>query len=99
MQIKLYLVHCGFYESELFDGIYEFHVNFFIAASTFEEAIKKTKALPEFQRQRMHVDGLQEVMAVNGYRLYLNEDTKLEGKTVFTSKKHRDLAPKTAANS
>ncbi len=98
MQTKLYLVHCGFYDTELCDGIYESHVNFFIVANSFEEAIKKSKSLPEFQLKRMHVDGLQEIEAITGYSLHLSEDTKLEGKTIITSKRHRDLASSKTSN-
>jgi len=36
--MQLYLVHCGFYDVELCDGLYESHVNFFVAAKSFEDA-------------------------------------------------------------
>jgi hypothetical protein len=92
--MKLYLVHCGFYDNDLCDGIYESHVNYFVAAESFEEARKKAKEMPEFKSKRMHVDGLQEISAVNGHRVTLSKDISLEDQTVLTSHKHRDLAPK-----
>jgi hypothetical protein len=95
--MKLFLVHCGYYDSEVLDGNYESHVNFFVAASDFDDARARVKLLPDFVRKRMHVDGLQEVQAVSGYRLALQEDSALQGATVLLSNKHRDLAPKKPA--
>lgn len=94
MSNNLYLIHCGFYDMDLCDGIYESHVNFFVAAPSFEEARLKAKQLPEFQGKRMHVDGVQEISAVSGMRIKLEEDSSLNGKTIVTSHRHRDLAPK-----
>jgi hypothetical protein len=92
--MKLFLVHCGFYDSELCDGLYESHVNFFVAAESFEEARTRAKEIPEFKAKRMHVDGLQEVVAANGYKIQLTKDAALEDRTVILNNKHRDLAPK-----
>lgn len=92
--MKLYLVHCGFYDSEICDGLYESHVNFFVSAESFEDARLKAKQIPEFQGKRMHVDGLQEIQAVNGFRIRLEPDAALENQTHILNFKHRDLAPK-----
>lgn len=92
--MKLYLVHCGFYDPAVCDGLYESHVNFFVAAESFEEARVKAKKLPEFQSKRMHVDGLQEIQAVDGFQIKLETDLSLENKTLIVNHKHRDLAPK-----
>lgn len=94
--LKLYLVHCGFYDPELQDGIYESHVNLLVPATSFEEARANAKLDPDFQKKRMHVDGLQEIEAVRGYRVALREDPALEGKSRIVSNRHRDLAPKPA---
>lgn len=93
---KLYLVHCGFYDLEVLDGVYESHVNFLVPAISFEEARAKVKLEPDFQKKKMHVDGLQEIEAVRGFRISLQEDPRLEGKSLITSNRHRDLAPKPA---
>jgi hypothetical protein len=69
-------------------------VNFFVAAESFEDARTRAKLLPEFQAKRMHVDGLQEVQAVGGYRLRLEQDTSIAEVTQIINFKHRDLAPK-----
>lgn len=91
--MKLYLVHCGFYDSEICDGLYESHVNFFVSADSFEDARVKAKQIPEFQSKRMHVDGLQEIQSVNGFRVHLEYDASIENKTHIINFKHRDLAP------
>ncbi len=92
--MKLYLVHCGFYDSTVCDGLYESHVNLFVAATSFEEARIKAKQLPEFSAKRMHVDGLQEIIAVEGHRIQLEENLSLKSQTIVLNHKHRDLAPK-----
>lgn len=92
--MKLYLVHCGFYDSAVCDGLYESHVNLFVAATSFEEARTKAKQLPEFAAKTMHVDGLQEITAVSGHRIQLEEDRSLGTQTIVLNHKHRDLAPK-----
>ena len=92
--MKLYLIHCGFYDSNVGDGLYESHVNFFLSAESFEDAKSKAKMIPEFQEKRMHIDGLQEVQAVNGFRVHLDYDASLANKSIVINFKHRDLAPK-----
>ena len=87
--MKLYLVHCGFYDPEVCDGLCESHVNFFVSANSFEEARLNAKKLPEFQNKRMHVDG---------FHIQLEQDQTLENKTVIVNHKHRDLAPKPPTN-
>ena len=81
--MKLYLVHCGFYDSELCDGIYEGHINLFIAAENFESAKTKVRLAPEFKKKKMHVDGLQEIELVNGYKVHLSPDQERSGQTVL----------------
>ena len=93
--MKLFLVHCGFYDSELCDGLYEGHVNFFVVAKDFDEARARAKEIPEFKKKRMHVDGLQEVVAVDGYEIAMAKANKYGGQTMIVNVKHRDLAPKT----
>lgn len=92
--LKLYLVHCGFYDAEILDGVYESHVNFFVVAGDFEDARTKVRLQPDFVRKKMHVDGLQEIQVVDGHRLALQEDPELVGTTLVVSNKLRELAPK-----
>lgn len=90
--MKLFLVHCGFYDPQVSNGLYEFHVNLPVVAETFEGARIKAKSEPEFLQKRMHIDGIQMIEAVKGYRLELSEDLVLAGQSQITLKHHRDLA-------
>jgi hypothetical protein len=92
--MKLFSVHCGFYDPEVLDGIYESHVNLFVVAESFEEARAKAKLEPVFKGKRMHVDGIQELEAVQGFRILLQADSSLEGSSRIVGSRHRDLAPK-----
>jgi hypothetical protein len=92
--MRLYLIHCGFYDGEVFDGVYESHANFFVAAESFEDARAKAKLHPVFRGKKMHVDGLQEIDAVDGHRVLLQKDASLDGASRVVGSRHRDLAPK-----
>lgn len=94
--MNLYLVHCGYYDPEICDSAFESHVNFFVAADSFEEAKNKAKLLPIVQNKKMHVDGLQEIAAVDGYKIFLERDATLSGETLIATNRHRELAPKKA---
>ncbi len=94
--MKLYLVHCGFYDQALCEGLYESHVNFFVAAETFEGARARVRLIPEFRAKKMHVDGLQEISAVEGHRIRLEHAAELGGATEVMSSRQRDLAPRPA---
>ncbi|MFL5813251.1 MAG: hypothetical protein ACJ763_06710 [Bdellovibrionia bacterium] len=89
--MKLYLVHCGFYDMGLCDGIYESHVNLLIAAESFERAKVKVRENPDFIARKMHIDGLQEVAWVNGYQVGLSLNPSANGKTLLLGNRHRDL--------
>ena len=80
--MKIYLVHCGYYDPGLCSGIYEFHVNFFVVAESFEDARAKAKLIPEFKEKRMHVDGLQEIFAVGGHAIRVESENTFEGAVV-----------------
>jgi hypothetical protein len=92
--MKLYLVHCGYYDPQVSDAVYESHVNFMVAAESFEDARARVKTEPEFLKMKMHVDGLQLIEAAQGYRVDLVSDPALEGRSRVMSSRHRDLAPK-----
>lgn len=90
-QTKLYLVHCGFYDPAVGDGVYESHINLFVAARDFEDARKQVRLEPVFHSRRMHVDGLQEIAFVQGHEVQLREEASKAGQSVITSNRHRDL--------
>lgn len=91
-KLKLFIVHCGFYDLDVSEGVYESHANFIVAAESFDEARVKVRLEPDFQKKKMHVDGLQMIDAVNGYRTHLEEDPSLDGKTLITSSRYHDFA-------
>lgn len=93
-KLKLFIVHCGFYDLELLEGVYEQHVNLLVVAESFDDARARVKLYPDFQRKKMHVDGLQLVEAVQGHWIEPVLHPSLEGRTQVISSRHRDLAPK-----
>ncbi len=95
--MKLFLIHSGFYDPELCDGIYESHANYFVVAEDFEAARTKAKTLPDFKKKRMHIDGIQEIDIVEGFDITPVANAKHEGLTRVVSHRHRDLAPKPTA--
>jgi hypothetical protein len=68
-----------------------------MAAENFEEAKAKIKLKPEFKAKRMHVDGILEIQAVEGFKIELSFDESLCDQTHIVSLKHRDLAPKASS--
>ena len=71
--MNLYQIHCGFYDEEVSDGIYEFHVNIPIVAGNIEEAKKKVRTVPSFKKKKMHIDGIQEIKSIDGYSITLSK--------------------------
>lgn len=89
---NLYLVHCGFYDQD-FGGIYESHVNLFVAAESFEEARVQAKQLDVFRSKRMHIDGIQLISAVQGWTVNLEREPLMGQKSIVINKTFRELAP------
>ncbi|MEO5971312.1 MAG: DUF1543 domain-containing protein [Bdellovibrionia bacterium] len=93
--MKLYLVHCGYYDSEICEGLYEGHANFFVAAESAQDACLKVKLISEFKAKHMHVDGLQELVSVDGYEVELKwGKSSQKGKSIVINHRQRELAPK-----
>lgn len=70
--MKLFIVHAGYYDSEI--GIYELHTNFLVAADTVSDVKKIIKEKDIFKKKKMHIDAVQEIEIVDGYRVTLIED-------------------------
>ena len=64
--MKLYLVHCGYYDPNVGSGVYEIHTNLMVAAQDPMGAKLRAKELAEFKKHHMHVDGVQEIQMVDG---------------------------------
>lgn len=91
--MKLFLVHCGYYDEALSAGIFESHTNLFVAAESAEDARKKAKGAELFRDRKMHVDGIQLIEAVDGFRVNLVADAALGGTSKTQAFHFRDLAP------
>jgi len=89
--MKLYLVHCGYYETQISNGIFESHVNLVAAGESFEDAKVRVRQEPTFKRFKMHIDGIQEIEAVQGFRIKLEQDLRLREQNIVNSEQHRDL--------
>ena len=57
--MKLFMVHVGFYDDEFGEGIYESHINFFVAAGNAKSAKKKIMQMKKFRDKKMHIDGIK----------------------------------------
>ena len=64
--MKLYLIHAGFYDSHIMDGLYEQHTNYFVVAENINTAKKKARQNSTYKKKKMHIDGIQELNAVDG---------------------------------
>ena len=73
--MNLYMVHVGFYDPSIGEGLYEVHMNFFTAAKNPKDAKERISDLKEFQDKKMHIDGIKELSFVDGYKVYLEKTT------------------------
>ncbi len=89
VEMNLYSIHCGFYDEEISEGIYEFHVNIPVVAETLEIAKTKVRQNPVFQKKKMHIDGIQEIKTVGGFDIRLIAGAQQE--TAISNHLHRDL--------
>ena len=82
--MKLFLIHVGFYDPEIIKGLYEQHSNYFVVAEDMKEARERAKKNPIYKRKKMHIDGIQELNVVDGFRITLVSE-KTENDTVIYS--------------
>jgi hypothetical protein len=71
--MKLFIIHCGFNDDDISDGVYEFHINIPVVAEDLLAAKKKAHAIPIFIKKKMHIDGVHEISEVGGYNVSLTE--------------------------
>ena len=69
--MKLFLIHVGFYDTEIMEGIYEQHSNYFVVAQNITEAKTKARLNLTYKAKKMHIDGIQELNVVDGFRINL----------------------------
>ena len=72
--MKLYLIHAGYYNSEIMGGLYEQHTNYFVIAESVAFAKKKALEIPDYQKNKMHIDGIQELNVIEEYGIKLVKD-------------------------
>ena len=72
--MKLYLIHAGFYNPKIMDGLYEQHTNYFVVAKNVKDAKKKARQNSIYKKKKMHIDGIQELNIIDGYRINLIRD-------------------------
>ncbi len=72
--MKLFMVHVGYYDKSIGEGLYETHLNYFVAAEDAKDAKNKALQLSEFQERSMHIDGMKEISSVDGYKVSLEKD-------------------------
>ena len=89
--MKLFMVHVGFYDEEIGEGIYESHVNFFVAAGNAKSAKKKTFQMEKFKNKKMHIDGIKEISSVDGYEVSLVKNYKHKKSRTFTYDESKKL--------
>jgi len=81
--MKLYLIHTGFYDNNVADGFYEQHVNILIVAPTAYDAREKVKNTIEYKSKKMHIDGIKEIINIDGYSIALEKTDSKEQINTF----------------
>ena len=81
--MKLYLVHAGYYNPEIMGGLYEQHTNYFVVAKNLKDAKNKGQLNLAFKKNKMHIDGIQELNAVDGYQIKLVKEDLLDDMVIF----------------
>lgn len=74
LNMKLYLIHVGFYDPNIMDGLYEQHANYFVVAENVVDAKKRARQNTIYNKKKMHIDGIQELNIIDGYRINLIRD-------------------------
>ena len=81
--MKLYLVHTGFYNSEIMGGLYEQHTNYFVVAKNVKDAKIMARKNLSFKKNKMHIDGIQELNQIDGYRIKLVKDDLIDDMMIY----------------
>jgi len=67
------MVHVGFYDPSIGEGLYEVHMNFFTVAENPKKAKDNILLIKEFKDKNMHIDGIKELSYVDGYKVSLEK--------------------------
>ena len=85
------MVHVGFYDAEVGEGLYESHMNFFIAASNAKSEKKKAFNMEQFKAKKMHIDGIKEISDVEGYKVVLEKSSTKNQSKVYSYNESKKL--------
>ena len=89
--MKLFMIHVGFYDDQVGEGIYESHINFFVAAGNAKSAKKKIMRMDEFRNKKMHIDGIKEITNVDGYEVHLPKNLQQKKSKVYSYNESKKL--------
>ncbi|MDA9660146.1 hypothetical protein N9T76_02575 [Pseudomonadota bacterium] len=89
--MKLFMVHVGFYDDEVGEGIYESHINIFVAAGNPKSAKKKIMSTDKFRDKKMHIDGIKEINNVDDYEVHLIKNPKQNKVKVYSYDESKKL--------
>ncbi len=89
--MNLYMVHVGYYDPSIGEGLYEVHMNFFTVAKNPKNAKEKILDLREFKDKKMHIDGIKELSYVDGYKVYLKEEDSQEEEEILDYDESKQL--------
>ena len=89
--MKLFMIHVGFYDPAMGEGIYEFHTNYFVVATDPKSAKKELMSRDEFKSKQMHIDGIKEINQVDGYDISLNKSNHTNENQTFNYDKSKTL--------
>ena len=81
--MKLYLIHVGFYDPNLMEGLYEQHTNYFVVAENVKDAKKKAVQNSIYKKKKMHIDGIQELNIIDGYRINLLRNDAVDDTVIY----------------
>jgi hypothetical protein len=85
--MNLYIAHLGYYDSKI--SIYELHTNIHIVAPDIKTARDRIKNLPMYKTKDMHIDGIEELLTIDGYTILATKsDSPSKKNRIF---KHEDL--------
>ena len=81
--MKLYLIHVGFYDPNIMEGLYEQHANYFVVAENVKGAKEKARQNSIYKKKKMHIDGIQELNIIDGYRIELVADNSTDNSVIY----------------
>ena len=89
--MKLFMVHVGFYDDDVGEGIYESHINIFVAAGNPKSTKKKIMSMDKFRDKKMHIDGIKEINNVDDYEVHLIKNPKQKKAKVYSYDESKKL--------